>query len=264
MAEITARDVKALRDATGAGMMDAKKALVENDGDFEAAKKWLREKGLGKAAQRGDRENTQGAVGMARQGDVAALVELRSETDFVAMSPDFVRLVGELAELVVVKGEDAVAERQQEIDDLKITLKENIALGRVVRFEAGDGGALDSYLHVQGGRGVNGVLVELEGGSQALAHDIAVHIAFGKPRYISRDEVPESDIEAERATFEAQSRNEGKPEAALPKIVEGKITGWLREFVLLEQGFAMDDKRRVNDVLGGARVRRFAQIVIGK
>ena len=264
MADITARDVKQLRDATGAGMMDAKRALVENEGDFEAAKKWLREKGLGKAAQRSDRESSQGAVGMARQGDVAALVELRSETDFVAMSPDFVRLVGELAEVVVVKGEDAVAERQQEIDDLKITLKENIGLGKVVRFEAAPGTVLDSYLHVQGGRGVNGVLVELDGGTQALAHDIAVHIAFGKPRYVSRDEVPDSEIEAERATFEAQSRNEGKPEAALPKIVEGKITGWLKEFVLLEQGFAMDDKRQVKDVLGDVRVRRFAQIVIGK
>ncbi len=264
MAEITAREVKQLRDATGAGMMDAKKALVDSDGDFEAAKRWLREKGLGKAAQRGDRESTQGAVGMARQGDTAALVELRSETDFVAMSPDFVKLVADLAELVAVKGEEAVAERLQEIDDLRITLKENIGLGRVVRFEAAEGAVLDSYLHVQGGRGVNGVLVEIEGGGQALAHDIAVHIAFGQPRHISREEVPAAEVEAERATLEAQSRNEGKPEAALPKIVEGRLSGWLKELVLLEQGFAMDDKRRVKDVLGGARVRRFAQIVIGR
>jgi elongation factor Ts len=263
MAPITAHDVKRLRDATGAGMMDAKRALVENDGDFEAAGRWLREKGLGKAAERTGRENVQGAVAVAGAGRVAAMVELKSETDFVAMRQEFVRLAGELAELVAAKGEQAVAERQDELDGLKISLKENIDLGRVVRFEAGDDAVIGTYLHQQGGRGVNGVIVEVEGGGEELAREIAMHIAFGRPRYISRQEVPDVEIEAERATLEAQSRNEGKPEAALPKIVEGRLSGWYKERVLLEQGFVRDDKRSVKDVLGGAVVRRYAQIVIG-
>jgi hypothetical protein len=146
---------------TGAGMMDAKRALTEADGDFDAAGKWLRERGLGKAAERADREAAQGAVGAARAGTVAAVVELKCETDFVAKSQDFVNLAEELSQLVADKGTDAVAERADVVDDLKITLKENIQIGRVVRVVAGAGEVLDSYLHVQGGRGVNGVLVYL-------------------------------------------------------------------------------------------------------
>ena len=181
MPDFTAQDVKRLRDATGAGMMDAKKALVENDGDFEASAKWLREKGLGKAAERASRENAQGAVAVSSTDNAAAMVELKSETDFVAKSPDFVQLANELAELVAAKGEPAVQDRADRVDDLKVTLKENIEVGQVVRFESDGDSVLDTYLHVQSGRGVNAVLVELEGGSRELAHDIAVHIAFGKP-----------------------------------------------------------------------------------
>ena len=154
MADFTAKDVQRLRQATGAGMMDAKKALQENDGDFEAAGKWLRERGLGKAAERTDRENAEGAVAVATSADgsAAALVQLKSETDFVAKSPDFVVLVEQLAELVANEGEDAVSSRQDAIDDLKVTLKENIALGEVVRFTTSNGDVLDTYLHVQNGR----------------------------------------------------------------------------------------------------------------
>ena len=122
----------------------------------------------------------------------------------MAKSPDFVKLVDELAQLVADQGESAVATKQDAIDDLKITLKENIELGRIVRFEAGAGELLDTYLHVQNGRGVNGVLVQLAGGSEELAHDIAVHIAFGKPGFLCREEVPQADVEAERASVEAE------------------------------------------------------------
>jgi elongation factor Ts len=266
MAGFTAKDVQTLRQATGAGMMDAKKALEANDGDFDAAGKWLRERGLGKAAERTDRDNAEGAVAVAEHGGAVALVQLKSETDFVAKSPQFVALVDELAQLVAAKGTDAVAERQDAIDDLKVTLKENIDLGRVVRFEAAPGNVLDTYLHVQNGRGVNGVVVELAGGTQELAHDIAVHIAFGKPGVLSRDEVPEADIEAEREALTNQTRNEGKPEQALPKIVEGKLGGWFKRVpggVLLEQPYAKDDKLTVTDVLKGATIVRFAQVVVG-
>ena len=198
--------------------------------------------------------------------NAGALVQLKSETDFVAKSPEFVSLVTELAQLVAAKGEQAVDERKDAIDDLKVTLKENIELGRVVRFEAAPGNVLDSYLHVQYGRGKNGILVELAGGNAELAHDIAVHIAFGKPGYLTRDEVPEADVDAERATLEAETRNEGKPEQALPKIVEGKLGGWFKRVpggVLLEQPYARDDKKTVAQVLGDARVVRFAQVLIG-
>jgi elongation factor Ts len=266
MADFSAKDVKALRDATGAGMMDAKRALEATAGNFDDAASWLRERGLGKAAERSDRDNTEGAVAVAVSGDAAALVELKSETDFVAKSPQFVTLVNELAAEVAAGGEGAVDARKDAIDDLKLTLKENIQVGRVVRFAAGPGHVLDTYLHVQNGRGVNGILVELEGGSPELAHDLAVHIAFGKPSVLSRDEIPAPEVDAERAALEAQTRNEGKPEAALGKIVDGKLNGWYKRVpggVLLEQPYARDDKKTVAQVLGDAKIARFAQVVIG-
>ena len=266
MADFTAQDVKALRDATGAGMMDAKKALAECGGDMDAAMKWLRERGLGKAAERADRENAEGAVAVARAGDAAALVELKSETDFVAKSPQFVSALDELARAVAEDGEGAIDSRKDTLDDLKISLKENIDLGKVVRMVAEPGQVLESYVHVQNGRGVNAVLVLLDGGTPQLAHDLAVHIAFGKPGALSRDEVPAAEVEAERATLEAQTRNEGKPDAAIPKIVEGKINGWYKRVpggVLLEQPYAKDDKISVTQFLGGVNVLRYAQAVIG-
>jgi elongation factor Ts len=268
MADISAKDVKALRDATGAGMMDAKKALVETDNDFEAAVTYLRERGLGKAYERSGRENSEGAVAVAIDSEAraGAIVQLKSETDFVAKSPLFVTLVSELAALVAAEGEQAIDKQKDAIDDLKVTLKENIELGRVVRFEAAPGNVLDSYVHMQSGRGKNGILVELAGGSAELAHDIAVHIAFGRPSYLSRDEVPAAEVEAERATLEAETRNDGKPEQAIPKIVDGKIAGWFKRVpggVLLEQPYARDDKQTVTQVLGDARVVRFAQVLIG-
>ena len=266
MAEFGAKDVKALRDATGAGMMDAKKALTESDGNFEEAVRWLRERGLGKAAERSDRENAEGAVAVATAGGAAALVELKSETDFVAKSPQFVSLVNKLAEDVASNGESVVESYSEAIDDLKLTLKENIAVGQVVRFEAAPGNVLETYLHVQNGRGVNGVIIELAGGSSEIAHDVAVHIAFGRPRHLTRDEVPAEEVAAEREALEAQTRNEGKPEQALPKIVEGRLDGWYKRVpggVLVEQPYARDDKQTVAQVLGGATVVRFAQAVIG-
>jgi elongation factor Ts len=263
MAGFTAKDVQALRQATGAGMMDAKKALEANDGDAENSAKWLRENGLASSAKREDRENTQGAVAVASAPGVAALVEIKCETDFVAKSDAFVKLAADLADLVLAKGVDSAGELSPTVEDLKLTLKENIAVGRLERFEAAADNILDTYLHVQSGRGVNGVMVELAGGSRELAHDLAVHIAFGKPQYLSRDQVPEDQVAAERATLEAQSRNEGKPEAALTKIVEGKLNAFFANLCLLDQPFAKDDKKRVREILGDATVVRFAQVLIG-
>jgi elongation factor Ts len=263
MAEFTAKDVQALRQATGAGMMDAKKALVETDGDFDAAAKWLREKGLAKSAGRTDRENSEGAVAVAAAGTVAALVELKCETDFVAKSDDFIATAQALADAVAADGEGAADSLKDRVDDLKVTLKENIEVGRIVRIDAGDGNVLDTYLHKQDGRGTVAVAIELAGGTPELAHDIAIHVAFTKPQYLSRDEVPAEAAAEERETLVAITRNEGKPEAALEKIVEGKLNGWYQERVLLEQKYVRDEKQTVTQLLGGASVVRFGLIVVG-
>jgi elongation factor Ts len=259
----TAKDVQALRQATGAGMMDCKRALEATDGDLEAASQWLREKGLAASAKRSDRENNQGAVALFLDGTVGAIVQLRCETDFVASSEHFKTLASDLATLVATKGEAAVADRAKELEDLKLTLKENIAIGEVVRIEAADDHVLDSYVHVQGGRGVNAVLVELAGGSAELAHDVAVHIAFARPKYLRREDVPADEVARERATLEALTRNEGKPEQALPKIVEGRLNGFFKDVTLLEQPYAKDDKQSVGQLLADAQVVRFAQVEVG-
>ncbi len=261
----TARDVADLRRATGAGILDARKALVESGGDFEKAKRWLRENGLAGAAKRSDRERAEGAVSVVVTdgGRVGAVVALECETDFVAKSADFVRLVDNLAESLATGGQSALEAHQGEIDELKVTLKENIALGRHEHFEAADGDVLDSYLHVQNGRGVNGVLVELRGGDAQLAHEIAVHIAFAKPEYLRREDVPEAVVAEERATVETTARNEGKPEAQLAKIVEGRLQGWFKEHVLYDQPYARDEKQSIAQLLGSAEIVRFAQVVVG-
>ncbi|MCU1499793.1 MAG: tsf [Acidimicrobiales bacterium] len=263
MPEFTAKDVQALRQSTGAGMMDAKKALTENGGDAEAATKWLREKGLAKAGAREDRDNSQGTVAVASVDDAAAIAELKCETDFVAKSDQFAGLVQEIAALVAANGEAAAAQKAHAIDDMKVVLKENIELGRVVRIEAAAGNVVDTYIHRQDGRGVLGVVVELAGGSVELAHEIAVHVAFTKPRYLSREDVPAAEAAAEREVLEGITRAEGKPEAALEKIVEGRLNGWYKDQVLLEQPYVKDDKQTIGALLGSASIVRFAQVAIG-
>jgi elongation factor Ts len=264
MAEFTAKDVQALRQATGAGMMDAKRALEDAGGDQDAAARSLREKGLAKADSRSGRANEQGAVAIGGDAAAMAIAEVKCETDFVAKSEQFTDLVQDLADLVAAKGEDAVSEVSERIDELKVTLKENIEVGRVVRFEAGEGNLLDSYLHRQAERGVNAVMVELKGGDQTLAHDLALHIGFARPPYLSRDDVPEAEIAEERSLLEAETRNEGKPEQAIDKIVEGKLQGrFFADRVLLDQKFVRDEKLTIAKLLDGAEVVRFAQVEVG-
>jgi elongation factor Ts len=202
-------------------------------------------------------------VSLLIDGNVGAMVKLKSETDFVASSDGFINEANELVKLVAAKGEGAISERQQELEDLKILLKEKIELGEIVRMEAAAGNILDSYTHIQGGRGVNGVLVEMSGATPELAHDIAVHIAFARPRYLRREDVPTEVIEAERATLETLTRNEGKPEQAIAKIVEGRIGGFFKDICLLEQPYAKDDKVSISQLIGSASIVRFAQVEIG-
>ncbi len=263
MADFSAKDVQALRRTTGAGMMDAKKALVQNDGDAEAAAHWLREKGIAKSASRSDRDNHEGIVVARVEGDVAAILELKCETDFVAKSDQFGELAESLLASVLAQGEDAVSQDSSELENLRITLKENIDLGQVVRYESNEGSVLDAYVHQQNGRGVNAVLVEIQDGTQEVAHDVALHIASSRPKYLTREDVPVDVVAAERETLENITRNEGKPDQAIEKIVDGRMSGFFRDTALLEQKFVKDEKLGVTDLLGTATVSRFAQVEIG-
>lgn len=256
---ITAKDVQELRKATGAGMMDAKKALTDADGDFDAAVQILREKGLAKAATRIDRDNSEGLVAVARNESGAALVHLKCETDFAAKSDDFRKLIDELAELVLDKGPEAVSEKADALEDLKLTVKENVDFGAVVRFETPTDAAVDAYLH---GGGRTGVLVEGTGIGPELLHEVAMHIAFARPTFLSRDEVPADEVEREREALLEITKSEGKPEAAWPKIVEGRLNSWFGERVLLEQG-VFGDKETVKAKIGDGTITRFVLAEVG-
>ena len=280
MAEISAKDVAALRKITGAGMMDCKKALLENDGDVERAKDWLREKGIAGAAKREGRAADQGAIEVLVRGGVGAVVELNCETDFVAKGSAFGAALSALTQLVVDEGDVEIGSKQiggETVDDyvkgLSGTLGEKIELGRIFRFQTSDG-LLDGYKHVQNERGTVGVIVELGGVDsndekvRGVAHDIALHIASAAPRYVSRDEVPADEVARERDIYEAQTKEEGKPEQAWPKIIEGKLNGFFKTVALAEQAFVKDNKQTIEAVVkalgGGAHVRGFARVKIGE
>jgi elongation factor Ts len=278
--EVRAADVAALRKATGAGMMDCKRALENTGGDLEAAKDWLRAQGLTKQAKRVGRAAEQGAVDVVVDDSVGAVVELTCETDFVAKGPDFTGLLASLARQVAAYG-DAEVEAQSfdgstvgdAIKALGAKLGENVGLGRVVRYETSDG-LLDGYKHVQNERGTIGVLVEL-GGIEApdtkareIAHEVALHVASAAPRYVTRDDVPAEIVERERAVLEELTRNEGKPEQAVPRIVEGRLNGFFKDGVLVEQAYVREPKTSVGKLLASlgpdATVRRFARVKIGE
>lgn len=261
---VSARDVKALRDATGAGMMDAKKALTAADGDMETARQMLREQGLAKAGARVGRDNDQGAVAVAAtaDGSAAAVVQLKCETDFSAKNEGFTSLVQTLAQSVLDGGPAAFDRHTAAIEDLKLVLKENIEVGAVELVQAADGNVVDSYVHRQDGRGVNAVVVEGSGVGGDALHQVALHIAFAKPQFLSADDIPSHEVERERAALAEITKAEGKPEKAWDKIVEGRLRGWYAERVLLEQGLH-GDKTPVRASIGGGSIVRFVQVMIG-
>jgi elongation factor Ts len=278
MAEISAKDIGALRKATGAGMMDCKGALVEADGDAERAMDILRAKGLGKAGKLQDREATEGAVDVIVDGSVGAIVELNCNTDFVAKGAEFTGVVSALTKLVAAHGDADVASLPFEgstvgetLAQLAGKLGENVVLGRVVRFESD--GLLDGYRHIQSDRGTIAVLVDLGGVSptdekaREVAHEIALHISFAAPAYLTRDEVPAEAIEREKAVIEEKSRNEGVPAAKLEGAVKGRLNAFYKDSVLLEQPSVKDPKVSIGKLvegLGGATLRRFARVKVGE
>ena len=268
---ITAADVKKLRDATGAGMMDAKKALTEADGDFDRAVEILRISGAAKAAKRGaEREASSGLV--ASSGN--AIVELNSETDFVAKNEQFIELANQLAEAAdASKPESAEAFAKTQLADgktveeaisaLAAVIGEKLELGRVAAFD----GQVATYLHRRASDlpPAVGVLVEFTGDDVNAARGAAMQVAAMRPRYLTRDEVPADVVAKEREIAEATAREEGKPEQAIGKITEGRLNGFFKEVVLLDQPSVTDNKKSVKAVLdeAGVELTRFAHIEIG-
>jgi elongation factor Ts len=280
MAEISTQDIARLRRQTGAGMLDVKKALEESGGDYEAAKDWLRTKGLAGAASRAGRTAQQGAVDVVVDSGTGAIVELTCETDFVAKGEDFRGVVAALTDLVLESGEDDLETKPYEgatvgdaIKHLGAKVGEHVALGRHARFQTTDG-IVDGYKHIQNDRGTIGVLVEVGGvdasdpRAREVAHDIALHIASAAPLHVTRDDVPAERVEKERGLLEELTRNEGKPEQAVPKIVEGRLNAFFKDNALVEQPFVRDQKTTVGELLAGlgpdAEVRRFVRIKIGE
>ncbi|MFK5583677.1 translation elongation factor Ts [Serinicoccus sp. LYQ131] len=277
MANYTAADIKALRESTGAGMMDVKKALDEADGDTGKATDILRVKGLKGVTKREGRSASNGLVRAQVDGGVGTLVEVNCETDFVAKGPKFAELADQvLAQAVAVGATDADALLASEmdgktvkdvLDEANATIGEKIEVRRVARLEAGEGGSVVSYLHktMPDLPPQIGVLVATTGGDEQVARDIAMHVAAFSPSVLSRDEIAAETVEGERRIAEETAREEGKPEQALPKIVEGRVNGFFKENVLLDQPFAKDTKKTVAKVAdeAGARVTGFARLKVG-
>jgi elongation factor Ts len=272
LANFTAADVKRLRELTGAGMLDCKNALAESDGDFDKAVEALRIKGAKDVGKRAERATAEGLV--AAKG--GALIELNCETDFVAKNAEFQKLAdqvvaaaaaskaGDVDALKAAKAGDKTVE--QLIADLSAKIGEKLELRRVAIFD----GTVETYLHKRSADlpPAVGVLVEYTGsnGGADAAHAIALQIAALKARYLSRDDVPEDVVASERRIAEETAKAEGKPEQALPKIVEGRLNGFFKDAVLLEQPSVSDNKKTVKALLdeAGVTVTRFVRFEVGQ
>jgi elongation factor Ts len=275
LANYTAADVKRLRELTGAGMLDCKNALVETEGDFDKAVEALRIKGAKDVGKRAERATAEGLV--AAKG--GALIELNSETDFVAKNAEFQALAdvvvaaaakSKAADVDALKAAEAGTGKtvEQAVAELSAKIGEKLELRRVAFFD----GTVETYLHKRAADlpPAVGVLVEYKGGSDALgkeaAHAVALQIAALKARYLSRDDVPAEVVASERRIAEETAKEEGKPEQALPKIVEGRLNGFFKDAVLLEQPSVSDNKKTVKALLdeAGVTVTRFVRFEVGQ
>jgi elongation factor Ts len=277
MANTTAADVKKLRELTGAPMMDCKKALDESEGNVEKAVELLRIKGQKGVAKREGRDASNGAVvSLLEGGNSGVLVELNCETDFVAKGGRFVEVANALAAHVAATSpadiEAALASEinpgqtvQQFVDEANASLGEKIVFRRFAQFTGG--AFVAAYMHRTDPDlpPAIGVLVELDQENAEIAKDVAQHIAAFAPKFLSREDIPAEALENERRIAEATAREEGKPEAALPRIVEGRVSGFVKENSVLEQAFAKDSKKTVQKVLdeAGVKLVRFARFRVG-
>ena len=270
MAQITAALVKELREITGAGMMDCKKALVECEGDKDKAIDYLREKGIAKAAKKAGRIASEGVVAAASNGSTACIVEVNSETDFVAKNENFQNLVKKIAEhIVATKPADMDALNASELDGKTVadvmteavaSIGEKLSLRRFEVYTSEDG-KLATYIHM-GGK--IGVIVELSGGEDELGKDVAMQIAAAKPQCISRADVDTDALAHEREVLRKQALEEGKPEKIVEKMVDGRINKYYKEVCLVEQEFVKESDKSIKDILGGVEVRRFARFEMGE
>ncbi len=270
MANYTAADVKRLRELTGSGMMDCKNALAETDGDFDKAVEALRIKGAKDVGKRAERATAEGLV--AAKG--GALIELNSETDFVAKNAEFQALADKVVDAALdSKATDVESLKAAKIGDktveetiaeLSAKIGEKLELRRVQFFD----GSVETYLNKRAADlpPAVGVLVEFEGSDQDAAHSVALQIAALKAKYLTRDEVPADLVAAEKRVAEETAKAEGKPEAALPKIIEGRVNGFFKDVVLLEQPWVCDSKKTVKALLGdaGVTVTRFVRFEVGQ
>jgi len=271
---VTAQMVKELREKTGAGMMDCKKALMETNGDMDKAIDWLREKGIAKAAKKADRIAAEGLTQIAIDGNTAVVVEVNSETDFVAKNEEFKTLVNDIANFLLAKKpenvEAALAEEIKDGQTLEAYLNnaiakigEKISLRRFSVIEKTDDQIFGSYLHM-GGR--IAVLSVIEGADQETAKDIAMHIAASKPKYIDRDSVPQDEIEHEKEVLKQQALNEGKPEHIVEKMVVGRLNKFFEEICLVDQPFVKDPDQKVGKYLQskGGKISTFVRYEVGE
>ncbi len=265
MTQITAAMVKELRDSTGAGMMDAKNALTEAQGNMEEAVKILRKKGLAAAGKKAGRITAEGTIVVSTDGKTGAIVEVNCETDFVGRNENFVRFANEVAKVVVQSKantvEQLLAENwpgtdepvSQKVAEQIASIKENISVRRFARYEVAENGTFGSYIH---GGGKIGVLVEVVANSAAgaahaeeVAKDVAMHIAAAEPRFLRREDVTEKDLETEREIARDAAIKSGKPENIVEKMVSGKMDKFYGEACLLEQTYIKDDKQTVTQYL---------------
>lgn len=270
MAQITAALVKELREITGAGMMDCKKALVECEGDKDKAIDYLREKGIAKAAKKAGRIASEGVVAAASDGNTACIVEINSETDFVAKNENFQTLVKKIAEhIVACKPADMDALNASQMDGKTVaevmteavaSIGEKLSLRRFEVYTTEDG-KLATYIHM-GGK--IGVIVELSGGDETLGKDVAMQIAAAKPQCIGREDVDQEALAHEREVLRKQALEEGKPEKIVEKMVDGRINKYYKEVCLVEQEFVKDSDKTIKDILAGVEVRRFARFEMGE
>lgn len=270
MAQITAALVKELREITGAGMMDCKKALVECEGDKDKAIDYLREKGIAKAAKKAGRIASEGVVAAASDGKTACIVEINSETDFVAKNENFLALVKKIAEhIVACKSADMDALNASQMDGKTVaevmteavaSIGEKLSLRRFEVYTTEDG-QLATYIHM-GGK--IGVIVELSGGDATLGKDVAMQIAAAKPQCIGREDVDQEALAHEREVLRKQALEEGKPEKIVEKMVDGRINKYYKEVCLVEQEFVKDSDKTIKDILAGVEVRRFARFEMGE
>jgi elongation factor Ts len=254
---ISAALVKELRDQTGAPMMDCKRALEEAEGDLEAAKRLLRERGVAQAAKRAGRSTTEGKVGyrLADDGSVGTMVAVGCETEPVSNNEEFLAFAKKVLDAVEADGPGAEQALDRERQELSGKLGENIVVAGVARFEAVDGAVIAAYVHPPANK--IGALVHLRGGSPELARELAMHISFARPRFVKREEVPPEEVGAERDILRSQEDVQSKPEQVREKIVEGRLQKWFADSVLLDQPWYRSTGETVATELGSADVLEF-------